>query len=145
MHGRVALAGRLRLRILAGLVVGVGRHHHGAARLRRIGVVAIEVFEFLGGLRIGAAVEVLVGVGVHLGRRIGVERLLGGVARGGTASHCKGGSDDEPLCNRPHAHRVPARPTCHTPVSLLHAGSCAGRISVPVQGRPLRPCRLYKP
>ena len=116
MHGGVALAGSLRLRVLAGLVVGIGRHHHGAARLRRIGMIAIEVLELLGRVRVGAAVEVLVGVGVHLGRRIGVERFLGGVARGRAARRCKGGSDDEPLCDRPHAQRVPASPTCHTPV-----------------------------
>ena len=75
MQRRVALRGGYGLRILARLVVGVGRHDDGAPRLGRVGVIAVEILELLGCVRVRAVAEQRFREGVHLARRIGIERL----------------------------------------------------------------------
>ena len=72
---RVALGGGDRLLVLAGLVVGVGCHDDGAARLRRVGMVAVEILEFLAASEYEPLFSRLSACGVHLLRRIGIEKL----------------------------------------------------------------------
>ncbi len=73
MHDGVALGGGDGFRRLAGLVVGVGRQHDGAARFGRIRMRPVEIFELAGGGVELALVHERVGVGVHFLGRIGVE------------------------------------------------------------------------
>jgi hypothetical protein len=60
-------------------------------------MIAVYVLEFLGSVREGAAIEQPVRVGIHLARRVGIERL-GRVVGAGTAAEQTGseqtGEDD---------------------------------------------------
>ena len=91
VHRRVALRGGDGLGELAGLVVGVGGHHDGAARFWRVRVVAVEIFEAAGGLVEGAALQRGIGGSVHLVGRVGVQRLLRRRRRGAAGQEASDG------------------------------------------------------
>ena len=103
VHGRVALGRGNGLRQLAGLVVGVGGHDDGAARLRRVRMLAVDVLEFLGGVLELALRLQSVGVGEHLAGRIGVERAGGIAGAGATGERDDDGEQRKALQGLQHA------------------------------------------
>ena len=75
VHRGIATSAGDRLLRLARAVIGVGRHHDRAACFRRIGMITVEIFEFLGRILVTATAHQLISVGKHLCRRIGVQQL----------------------------------------------------------------------
>ncbi len=119
MHGRVALGRGNGLRQLAGLEVGIGGHDDGAARLRRVRVLAVDVLEFLGGLLEVALVLQGVGVGEYLARRIGIERPGGVAGAGATAEDDDGGKQRKALQDLQHARASSDVPQLRHPPAFV--------------------------
>ena len=141
---QIAIGGGDGVVILAGLVVGVGRHHDRAARFLRVRMVDVDLFILLGGGLVALLIEHGVGTAVdhvwsgNLARRLALAedgsatgderrgkeqgRACGKAAREALASRRKiRASSRDPQDTRPHAARY-ARRFCvpnSNPVSAL--------------------------
>ena len=127
---RRVTAGRVDCRlILAGFVERVGLHDDRAARLGRVGVLAIDLLELGRGVVEFALAEKCIGVGIDLLRRVGIDFLRR--ARREHAAEARATREHRRTGQRQHARRttreanaplspsLPVRSECHpfSPVS----------------------------
>ena len=134
--GQIAIGGGDGVVILAGLVVGVGRHHDRAARFLRVRMVDVDLFILLGGGLVALLIEHGVGTAVDHVRCGNLARRLALAEDGSAAGDERRGKEQGRACGKAArealASRRKIRASSRDPQDTRpHAARYAGRLCVP--------------